>query len=243
MPLSDGTPVYVPYAVVGPNGLIRRMGITETAMIAMQAVEADDTVIAPLDEPSFGVIIAPVDDDLSDEADYWDSIAGNWATLPARPEDDAYWSGADWIVYPPRPNDFCQWDGLQWVDPRDPAQIVEQTILARVATHAEKGHVLYELALTGAYPLSELADDTTYFPATIEEYLASIPAPHGDHVRITLKMEPQIWRMHAYVIGDPANGIQGFVPWLEAEKSITITEAQIDAIFEVPLPVPIYLPE
>lgn len=242
MPTSDGTPVFLRFAVISPTGLIRRTGLAEQAMIAMQAVDADDTVIAPLDEPSFGVIIAPVDPELDDRTQFWNFSIDDWDSLPQPPEDPAYWDGSAWVAYPPRPNDFCEWDGSAWVDPRDPGQIIESAILARHATHAEKGHVLYQLALAGGYPLAELSDDSTYFPATVEEYLDSIPAQDRENVRVTLKMEPMIWRMHAYVIGDPGQGIQGFVPWLAAEKSVIITEAQIDAIFGVPLPVPLYEP-
>ncbi|SNT76705.1 hypothetical protein [Paracoccus seriniphilus] len=129
----------------------------------------------------------------------------------------------------------------QWVDPRDPAQIAVDLHLARYATNTDKNLVFYRLSAAGAYPASELADDSTFFPATVEEYLNSLPPAEHDMVKAALKYEPKIWRLHPHLVGDA--GITGFVPWLAVQKGITITEDQLDQIFEVPVPEPIYAGE
>lgn len=141
---------------------------------------------------------------------------------------------------PPPPHDWLVWDGTAWVDPRDPAQIAVDLYQARYQTNTDKRLVFYRLATIGAYPVSELVDDTTYFPATVEEYLNSLDPGEHDTVKAALKYEPLIWRLHPYLIGDV--GVQGFIPWLAAENAVTITEAQLDTIFDVPVPPPLYTP-
>lgn len=149
-----------------------------------------------------------------------------------------FWTGSTFAELPPKPEEWLEWDGTEWADPRDPAQIAVDLHQARYQTNTDKNLVFYRLAGEGAYPASELADDTTYFPATVEAYLSTLAPSEHDQVKAALKYEPLIWRLHPYLIGD--TGIVGFVPWLLAEHSITITDAQLDTIFEVPVPPPLY---
>lgn len=90
--------------------------------------------------------------------------------------------------------------------------------------------------------MAALADDSTYFPATVEEYLNTLAPAEHDAVKAALKHEPMIWRLHPHRIGDQATGIQGFVPWLLADRGVTISPEDLDAVFGVIAPPPIYVP-
>lgn len=237
MPLSDGSIAYFPFAIVDARGVIARMGRAEFDLIPLQAVDPGEVVISPLAEPLSGVVVAEIGESVSEGSHYWTGSA--WAEYPTRPTGEVYWDGAAWQV---KPEPWLEWDGTTWVDPRDPAQIAAELYQARYHTYTDKNLVFLRLAQEGAYPISELSDDTTYFPARVEEYLNTLPTVEHDEVKGALKYEPNIWRLHPYLVGDPANGVVGAIPWLVTEYSITITDDQLDEIFEVPVPPPFYSP-
>lgn len=149
-----------------------------------------------------------------------------------------YYDGEDFQSLPPQPEDWYEWTGTEWADIRDPAQIVVDLHQARYRTNTDKNQVMYRLAQAGAYPMSQLSDDGSYFPLRVEQYLNSIPAAEHDIVKAALKYEAKIWRLHPYFIGEPAQSIQGFIPWLFMHHGVNITEDQLDEIFDVPVPPP-----
>lgn len=240
MPLSDGSLAYFSFAVVDGTGAITRMGQAEYSLIGEQAVDAGESVISPIPEPISGVLVAAIGPEVSDETHYWDGA--EFQEYPARPSEHAIWDGEEWLVRPPAPNEFCVWNGTAWEDTRIPTYYDDQLRQARYNTDTPKEAVFYALAQAGFIPMAELSDDTTYFPATIEDYLSSLTPAEHDLVKAAMKYEPNIWRLHEYIIGDAGAGIQGFVAWLAAERSLTITETQLDEVFGVPVPPPLYTP-
>lgn len=157
-------------------------------------------------------------------------------------DDETYYRDGTVFQLPAKPYDFLVFDPASetWTDPRDPAQIAVDLYQARYHTNTKKDLIFYRMSGLGAYPVSELADDTNYFPDTVEEYLNTLAAAQHDTVKAAMKYEDNIWRLHPYLIGDPGNAITGFIPWLSSEKNVTITPEQLDIIFEVPVPPPLY---
>lgn len=156
------------------------------------------------------------------------------------PNDIYIKDGTVWAI-PPRPDHphvIFDISTDQWIDPRDPAQREIDLYQARYHTNTDRNLVFYRFSSAGAYPAAELADDATYFPATVEEYLNTLAPAEHDLVKAALKYEPKIWRLHPHLIGDV--GVIGFIPWLLSEKAVNITDDQLDSIFEVPVPAPIY---
>lgn len=184
----------------------------------VQVMDAADETEAALNAPVGGGFAVG---DYNDAEYYLDD--GVFTAIPPKPD---------------HPSVVFEKDTGAWIDPRDPGQIAVDLYQARYHTNTDKNMVFYRLSNEGAYPASELADDTTYFPATVEEYLETLAPAEHDLVKAALKYEPNIWRLHPHLIGDV--GVIGFIPWLLSEKSVTITDEQLDTIFEVPVPAPLY---
>ncbi|MDB6179006.1 hypothetical protein PAF17_16055 [Paracoccus sp. Z330] len=138
----------------------------------------------------------------------------------------------------------------QWEDPRSQAMYDGALHQARLAAEIPTNLAFLRFAEAGAFPMSELADDTTSLPATVEEFLnlpGFTPAQH-DAIKAGLKSWPTVSRGLTRLVGplhpdDPGDGLPYFVPWLSSEKGITITDETLDGIFEVDMPPPIYTPE
>lgn len=218
------------FAVVSDaTGVILRIGAAEIASIPDQAGAGETAIFNP------GAV--------SDDTHYWTGSA--FAEYPARPSGDAHWTGAAWVVRPPQPNTFAFWNGTAWVDPRSAGDYADALFEARVAAAIPPRLLMYRLAEAGAYPMDEVANYE--FPPTFEEFL-SLPgfstAQH-DLIKGGLRSWPTIGRGETRLNGplhpaDPGDGLPYFLPWLATEKSVTITAAQLDAIFEVQLPPPLY---
>ncbi|MDB6177944.1 hypothetical protein PAF17_10570 [Paracoccus sp. Z330] len=168
------------------------------------------------------------------------------------PNDIYIKNGAVWAI-PPRPDHpHVVFDVTtdQWIDPRSQAEYDGALHQARMATEISTSLAFLRFAEAGAYPMSQLADDTTSLPATVEEFLnlpEFSPAQH-DLIKAGLKSWPTISRGNTRLVGplhpdDPGDGLPYFVPWLASAKGITITDEDLDGMFEVPVPAPIYTGE
>lgn len=242
MPLSDGTIAYFPFAVIDATGAIVRIGKAEFSLIGLQAVDAGEVVVSPIPEAISGVIVADVDG-VEDDTHYWDGT--DWQGYPARPPGDAYWDGSAWQVRPDPPNAYTIWDGTEWVDPRTETDRANQLHQARLATSIPTTELFIRLATYGAFPMAEVANYA--FPPTVDEFLElpAFTAEQHDLIKGGLKSWATISRAETRIFGpihpdDPGDGLPYFIPWLASEKSITITEAQADEMFGVPVPPPLY---
>lgn len=156
-----------------------------------------------------------------------------------------YLSGEDFFPLPPKPEEWLVWSGTAWVDPRTETDRFNQLHQARLATSIPTSELFIRLAQYGAFPMAEVANYE--FPPTVDEFLA-LPAfttAQHDLIKGGLKSWATISRAETRIFGpihpsDPGDGLPYFIPWLAAEKSITITEAQADEMFGVPVPPPLY---
>lgn len=159
-----------------------------------------------------------------------------------------YWTGSFVQNLPARPEDWLVWTGSSWADPRSEADVAGQLHQARVAASLTPGELIYRLAQFGAFPMSEIANSLV--PQTFDDFLA-LPAFDGaprQDIRAGLTHWAIIPRTHELLHGpvhpdDPGTGLPDFASWLAAERSITITPADFDTIFEVAVPPPLYVPD
>ncbi len=166
-----------------------------------------------------------------------DLIALQGGDLPSMPvpegigQDSHYWDGAGFLPYPPRPHDWLEFDPAtgSWFDPRDAAKRDAELHQARDKTQIEKGALYLALARGGFLPWSDL-DGAHVIPPTIEAWFATLPEPERSQIRGTHIYEPLVWRLHPHVLA------------LAASSFMPMTDDQLDRVFGVPVPEPLYQP-
>lgn len=158
-----------------------------------------------------------------------------------------YWDGSDFQTLPAKPEEWLEWDGSAWVEPRDSAQVEAQLHQARLIASLPTPMFLLGLAELGAYAVSEVSEYD--FPPTLDEFLSDpgFTSTEHDYIKAGLKSWPTIERANTRIEGpihpsDPGDGLPYFTDWLATEKSITITSEQLDTMFNVDVPPPLYTP-
>lgn len=238
------------FAVVAVDtGVIVRIGQASDESLALQADEGQLTMVDAIpdgfSDPS--LVEADLPDGMTDETHYWDGVA--FQVYPARPVDPHYWNGTAWITYGPQPNPFCVFDrdAGEWVDPRSQADYDGALHHSRMHTEIPTGLAIHKLAEIGAYPMAEIANDAVGIPATIREFidLPEFPQFERDLMLAYFKTMPTVPRSMTRVFGpihpdDPGDGYPSFIPWLATAKSITISAEQLDILWGVDVPPPLY---
>lgn len=167
----------------------------------------------------------------------------------AFPADQYRIVGESAVELPVKPEPWLEFDFAtgEWVEPRSQAEYDNALHYSRMQTEIPTGLAIHKLAEIGAYSMAEVANDEAGIPATIREFidLPEFPQLEKDLMLAYFKTMPMLPRSMTRVFGpihpnDPGDGYPAFIPWLATAKSITITPEQLDILWNVPVPPPLY---